>query len=1020
MLRTAFILLLVVLNLQTFGQMSFVFNRFSRSDGLNTNSINCIWQDKKGFLWIGTENGIHRYDGRKFVSFMVEKEEYRIPPFGVDQIMDAGNGKIWFRQGALLGMFDPVTFNYYHVPVESQNRLSVQNNLRLFRDSKGNTFLCAARYGLLWYDPGQNKFTEENLPIKIPEGWPVTSLFEDTLTGDYWISSAKGLAVYQSTTGSLNFHGNNPGRIPFFESHNLSAVNNFFIDKNRTWWTLYWDFNPEGEKSEIIHFDPVNNKTLNDTLGLKAAFSGYSELTWIFETQGNQIWIGGINALLRHIPEEKSLVQYRKSSPGVYDIRCREIKQMFEDRENNIWLCTDNGLYIVTQEKSVLNYVFQNRTPGKDIMVNSILETNDLENWLGTWGNGVLTFDDHFVQTKHNMYKGVPHQQLQNLYLVWDLCQHSSSGNIWSGCQNGNLAVFDPVNKKPVAFLEPSAFRKETVRQILEDKDGNLLFGTQGGRLIKWNKSSAITNESFEVIREFNNSIFVLYRDNSNRIWVGTQSTGVFVLDSEGKNVIWQFKEKPYAASGPDGNNVADIEQLNDSIFFVSTGLLDVVNINSGKVDVLTRYDGLPGGGVSQLLVDSEGILWFVNNNGLASYNYENNIFIPYTERNGLIMADKSNMAKFKMKNGEFWFAGENLMFGFRPEGLKFKTAPPDVTLTDFKLFNNYISLDSLLTHEKVSLKPHQNTFAIYFSSLSFAQQDKLVYYYKMDGIDDEWIKADVNPFVNYSSLSPGKYTFNVKCINMQGLESANITKLYIDILPHFYQTRWFLTLIILSAIGLTYLFYRLRLNRLLAVERIRNKVARDLHDDVGSTLSTINILSSMAKTKLLTDPVKTSEYISKITDNSQYMMEAMDDIVWSIKPDNDNMLKIVARMREYASSILEPKDIVISFVVGENIYDLKLNMEMRRDVFLIFKEAINNSAKYSRCTKIEIRITHVNKKMNISIADNGVGFNVNTADSGNGLGNMQKRAETLRGSIIINSVEGEGTSISLTIPVND
>jgi signal transduction histidine kinase len=254
----------------------------------------------------------------------------------------------------------------------------------------------------------------------------------------------------------------------------------------------------------------------------------------------------------------------------------------------------------------------------------------------------------------------------------------------------------------------------------------------------------------------------------------------------------------------------------------------------------------------------------------------------------------------------------------------------------------------------------------------------------------------------------------------MQGIESNNITTLRIDISPHFYQTRWFMILIFFSVFGVTYLIYLLRLNRLLAVERIRNKVARDLHDDVGSTLSTINILSSMAKTKLLTDPVKTSEYITKITENSQKMMEAMDDIVWSIKPDNDNMQKIVARMREYASSILEPKDIMISFNVGENIYDLKLNMEMRRDVFLIFKEAVNNSAKYSHCTKIEIRITHANKKLNISIADNGIGFNVNTADSGNGLGNMQKRAETIHGSLLINSVEEEGTNITLTIPVND
>ncbi len=1017
MIRVLFFFLLVITFLPVFGQMSFIFNRLSRTDGLNTNSINCIWQDKKGFLWIGTENGIQRYDGRKFVSFHVEKK-FSIPPFGIDQIMDAGNGKIWLRQGNLLGMFDPVSFHYYNIPIVTKSPHLPQSNFHLFCDSKGNSYICIARYGLFWYDPVQNIFTEENLPIKIPEGWPVSRLYEDTITGDYWICSDKGLAVYQSKTGTLAYNGNNPGKIPFFENHSLTFVNNFFIDKDRTWWAFYWDFNPDDENAEIMHYNPGNNQVLNDTAGLKAAFPGYAELTWIFETQSNQIWIGGVNALLKYDPIQKSLLQYRKSLPGMYDIRCREIKQMYEDRENNIWLCTDNGLYILTQEKNVLNYVFQNPIRGKEIMVNSILETNDLENWLGTWGNGILTYDDHFVQVQHNMYKGVPHQQLQNLHLVWDLCQHTESGYIWAGCQNGTLAVFDPKTKRPVAFLEPTVFRKTTIRQILEDRDGNLLFGTQGGRLIKWGKGTGITPENFEVIREFNTPIFALFRDNSDRIWVGTHNTGVYVMDPTGKNVKFQFKEKTFQISGSAGNSVMDIQQLNDSIFFVSTGFLDVINVKSGKIEVLTVYDGLPGAGVSQLLLDNEGILWFTNNNGLASYNYAKNIFIPYTERNGLIMADKSTHAKLKMRNGELWFGGENAMFGFLPEGLKFKTAPPDVTLTDFKLLNNFIPLDSILMHEKVGLKPEQNSFAIYFSSLSFTQQDKLVYYYKMDGIDKEWVKAENNLIANYTTLAPGEYIFNVKCVNMHGIESANVTSLHIDISPHFYQTRWFLMLTILLVFVITYIFYRFRLKQLLAVERIRNKVARDLHDDVGSTLSTINILSSMAKTKLLTDPVKTSEYISKITDNSQQMMEAMDDIVWSIKPDNDNMQRIVARMREYASSILEPKEIEIYFQIDENIYELKLKMEIRRDVFLIFKEALNNSAKYSHCSKIEICVAFEGNKLIFSMIDNGIGFNVKSADSGNGLGNMQKRAESIHGKIDINSEEGNGTKILLIVPV--
>jgi signal transduction histidine kinase len=339
--------------------------------------------------------------------------------------------------------------------------------------------------------------------------------------------------------------------------------------------------------------------------------------------------------------------------------------------------------------------------------------------------------------------------------------------------------------------------------------------------------------------------------------------------------------------------------------------------------------------------------------------------------------------------------------------------------VTDFKVFNTYIPMDSLLALEKIQLKPSQNSVTFYFSSLSYTQQDKLLYYYKLDGVDKYWIKAEQDLAANYTTLSPGRYTFNVKCVNMQGNESVNVTKLSITILPPFYRTWWFITLLILLVTWLIYSVYRMRINKLLAVERIRNKVARDLHDDVGSTLSTINILSSMAKTKLLTDPVKTSEYITKITDNSQYMMEAMDDIVWSIKPDNDSMQKIVARMREYASAILEPKDIEISFQVGENILDLKLNMETRRDVFLIYKEATNNIAKYAHCTKVGIQLNHENKRFIMNIRDNGTGFNVGLADSGNGLGNMQKRAEALRGTININSREGAGTEISLNIPVD-
>jgi signal transduction histidine kinase len=224
--------------------------------------------------------------------------------------------------------------------------------------------------------------------------------------------------------------------------------------------------------------------------------------------------------------------------------------------------------------------------------------------------------------------------------------------------------------------------------------------------------------------------------------------------------------------------------------------------------------------------------------------------------------------------------------------------------------------------------------------------------------------------------------------------------------------------LIALLAFSAIYFIYRQRINKLLAVEKIRIKVARDLHDDMGSALSTINILSTMAKTKVGDDPVKSSEYIGKISDNSQRMMEAMDDIVWSIKPANDSMQKITARMREFATGILEAKDIELDFKVDEKVNEVKLNMEARRDFFLIFKEAVNNVAKYSRCSKCSIHIALHQHRLLLDVKDNGVGFDVNKADSGNGLSNMQKRADALKGRVSIQSKPGEGTQVTLNLPV--
>ena len=325
--------------------------------------------------------------------------------------------------------------------------------------------------------------------------------------------------------------------------------------------------------------------------------------------------------------------------------------------------------------------------------------------------------------------------------------------------------------------------------------------------------------------------------------------------------------------------------------------------------------------------------------------------------------------------------------------------------------------MDSLKKLKQINFNSNQNSLTFYFSTLSYYAGDKLNYYYRLKGSKQDWQKSENGSQVNYSLLPSGNYVFQIISKNDEGISSP-ISELGFTIISPFYFSWWFITLCIIFITADLYLIYRIQENKRKALESMRSRVARDLHDDMGSTLSTINILSTMAKNRLGIDKVKTEQYISKISDNSQRMMDAMDDIVWSIKPDNDSMQKISGRMREFSTNVLEAKNIDLEFRVDESINDVRLNMTARRDFFLFFKEAVNNLAKYSKASKASIHLGLHNKKMVLIIKDNGVGFDIDKVDFGNGLNNMKKRADLLKARIQIQSKENVGTVITLNMNV--
>lgn len=330
--------------------------------------------------------------------------------------------------------------------------------------------------------------------------------------------------------------------------------------------------------------------------------------------------------------------------------------------------------------------------------------------------------------------------------------------------------------------------------------------------------------------------------------------------------------------------------------------------------------------------------------------------------------------------------------------------------ISGFKVLNTDLPIDSVRKLEKIRLGHNQNSFSILVGSANATTNKAVTYLYKLEGADEKWLQAQAG-YVHYTLLPPGTYRFKVRTNQSQAAEELVI----MITLPFWLRTPFIILGSILFFV-LIYSFHRIQIKRLLAVETVRHKVARDLHDDIGSTLSTITILSAIAKTKITEDPVKAGEYLGKINENSVKMMEVMDDIVWSINPANDNMKRITSRMRHFASEVLEPINVKTEFYFQEAIHSAQMDMENRRDLFLFFKEAVNNIAKHAHATEVKISMILHSKCLTLTVSDNGKGFDSSKESRGNGLHNMQKRSDNLGANLSIVSHRESGTVVSLEI----
>jgi two-component sensor histidine kinase/frataxin-like iron-binding protein CyaY len=529
------------------------------------------------------------------------------------------------------------------------------------------------------------------------------------------------------------------------------------------------------------------------------------------------------------------------------------------------------------------------------------------------------------------------------------------------------------------------------------------------------------------------------YVDNNKVVWMATK-LGLYSFNKD-KNEWKNWRNLPNDKTSISNDKILSIcpdpKEPAKYLWLGTEGSgFSKFEIATGKCVHFSGKDGLPNDVCYGILSDSLGSLWISTNNGLSCFiPYSQSLskgggrFRNFTEDDG-IMGNEFNRWQFmKLANGNLMFGGVEGITMFNPIGILEKQKPVPLIFTGLSISNKTIHFktDSTVINapieyaKTISLPVDKNNFTISFASLEYRSNQNKYYTYKLVGLDNNFTEPSNRNEAVYTNLSPGTYTLVVKGTNTDGVWSDKEISIEIVVPPHWYQTWWFFSLVGLLVLFILFQFNQYKIGQAIKLEKLRNRIAIDLHDEIGSTLSSIALFSEAAKKMNTNDSA--DKVLNKINTSTTEMMEAMSDIVWAVNNKNDKLENVMNRMRDFAVQICEPKEINLHFTDNKNIANVELDMVQRKNTYLIFKEAINNAVKYSHCKNIWVEVDCSKNSFQLSIKDDGKGFNTNetTVDNkfgGNGLKNMQQRANEINATISINTKINLGTLVDLKMPL--
>lgn len=869
-----------------------------------------------------------------------------------------------------------------------------------------------------------------------------------------WIGTrGSGLNYFDQQTQKFTRYQNEPANPNSLRGNSVSAI---YQDKLGTLWL--------GTSVGLQSYDPKNNMfKFHPTADQKWKAPSDNIIWSICENSNNMLWLGTrTGGILQFDKNSKTFKRYTHDPKNKRSLSSNNVFSLYLDNHHKLWVGTEHGLNIIDVESEEIIRVLNDPTNPSSLSndnIHSIFKDRGGIFWIGTYGGGVNKYDPSLLKFSHIKNLSDNKNSLNNNN-VWCFYE-DAEGALWIGTDRG-LNKYEPNIVKWSIFIQnssnPNSLSANIITAICEDESNNLWIGTRDGGVNRFDRETKKFSHFLK-----NTSVLKIFHLSTNCVWIGSDGDGLVKFNPL-NNQVKYYRYNPNEPNGISNNSVGDIisdraenlwlgtyggglnrfDPKNEKFFHyqhdyknpnsISNDLVTSIyedvegnlwigtarglNKFNPKDGTFTHYfekDGLPNDFIYGILPDKSGNLWISTNKGISRFSEKNpdhfgKKFKNYDVHDGIQSNEFNAGAYYRCKHGELFFGGPNGFNRFFPDRVFSNLNIPPVVITSFRKLDEPIQFDkSLCATGCIELSHDDYYFSFDFAALDFSNPSKNQYEYLLEGFDKDWIYAGTSNFARYTNIDPGEYTFKIRGSNNDGVWNETGTSIKVIIHPPYWRTWWFITLTAITFILIGYGLYQYRVNKLIEIERMRRHLASDLHDELATNLSSIAMFSNIVKA----NPQQLG-LLERITTLARESVDSIRDIIWTLDTKQETVESLLTRFHDITVINCRAKNFQLKFELPakDSLPSFYLEPETNKNLWLLLKEAVNNSCKHSGCSEIFIETKYISGLLDIMIKDNGNGFDISVKTNGKGLETMKMRAKELGGSLKIDSQAGRGTEI--------